>query len=80
MIPTINANNENIGIILFVIKYENPTKEQSIVKQIGTLAVMIIIKTKSNQSDKKKSPIFLIISLIINKFNCHFTTHQFWQQ
>lgn len=65
----ISAKKHSNGIIFVLIKKAKPTNEQSFEKQKGTFTVMTIIKTKSSQSERKKSPIFLVIYLL---FFCHY--------
>lgn len=59
--PIIIATKQSKGIIFVLIKKAKLTNEQSFEKQIGTFTVMTIINTKSSQSERKKSPIFLVI-------------------
>jgi hypothetical protein len=65
----IRATKHSKGIIFVLSKKAKPTNEQSFEKQKGTFAVMTTIKTKSSQSERKKSPIFLVILFIIF---CHY--------
>lgn len=53
MTPINIANSESKGMTLVDSKKDKPTKELSFEKLIGTFTVIIMIKTKSSQRDKK---------------------------
>lgn len=64
-----NARNESNGMTLIDSRYATPTKWQSLDRQKGTLTVIMIIRINNNQSDRKNSPIFLIMCVVVENYS-----------
>jgi hypothetical protein len=54
-----------IGITFLEMRFPIPINSQLSEKQKGIFTVITMVKIKSNQSDKKNSPIFLYIFIVL---------------